>query len=170
MNGQWIYHYRGTLLGSQVAEPFDEDKIDYGLVVGEPRIYRDVHIVGLHRYRRRDHTVEGWEHLLVRLRREYLSWCLLAEICLAERGGCYCWLCVLSRHLGILVGSEILMMRHGDLGGSGFPVPQRCLVRILVMAVRIAKALPLRASASQSASRHQTWLRCSCRHLVTKVC
>ena len=75
MNGQRVDHYRGTLLGRHVAESFDQDKVDDGLVVGEAGVYGNIHVVRLHRYRRRHHTVERREHL-VRLVRKYLS-CLL---------------------------------------------------------------------------------------------
>lgn len=65
MDGQGVNYDGNACLGSHIAQSLDQYKIDDGLVITQPSVDGDVHIVGLHGYLRRHRTME---------RRDYLGW------------------------------------------------------------------------------------------------
>ncbi len=73
MNRKWIDDDRHALLRGHVAEALNEDEAHYSLAIGQARIDRHVHVVGLHWDSRRDCAVE---------RRDLLN--KIARYCLLE--------------------------------------------------------------------------------------
>lgn len=126
MNRQRVNHDRRTLLGGHVAETLNENEVDNRLMIREPRVDRNIDVVGLHRDRRRHHAVKRGEHLLS-LWCEYLR-CLLVSLWWLP----IAWLSVLLRYLGILKICIFLLKRS-----CPFLLLRLDLTRMVLMIVRI---------------------------------
>lgn len=50
MNSQGVDNDGDALLGCEIAQALNENKDNYGLLVRQTRIHRDIHEVRLHRY------------------------------------------------------------------------------------------------------------------------